>query len=238
MIFRPNRLRVFLTILLAFAASPSLAEVEPGAKACFFTEKNYAGQSFCYGQGRLNRIHPHFRQTIRSVRLDKGLTTALCKGQGLTGQCRELTKSRADFGAESLQTLSIEISALPKVASASPAKTVQKPKPAPSRSRLLGLPESYTLSVTTGAIGTKSGHVWYQVDWNQRHSLTMQNGASWAVSTNGKTSGCKRAAFQGRPLMLSELKKGTMLCILTAKNQVRALGYMGRSASKVALRLY
>ena len=71
----------------------------PQPRACFYTGKNYTGQSVCVNSGRsLSYVGDRWNDKVSSVRLYNGASVTMCQHSGFNGFCRTSSRNEPALG--------------------------------------------------------------------------------------------------------------------------------------------
>ena len=229
-----------MSIVCGGAAVPIIppAPTPVADQACFYTNSNYNGTSFCYGIGTLNALNTTFNDRITSVKLEGNAKARLCVDANLGGFCREVTTDVSTLGF----LINNRGSSLVVYTGTSPAPTpMPMPFPIPIPLPIapvtfstgpIDLQQTYTANLDNGTTGGAGVDIWYQAETATSKFITPRNGATLALGdgSNRGFAGCKVAAFTSNRIPLGAMPVGTYVCAKTDQgriSQFRINGFVG-----------
>ena len=221
-------------------APPAPTPPPVGDQACFYTNANYGGTSFCYGLGTLNSLNATYNDRISSVKLEGIAKARLCVDTNLNGFCREVTNDVPVLGF----LVNNKASSLMVYTGTSPSPTpIPMPIPIPIPLPLpitpvtfstgpIALQQTYAANLDNGTVGGTGVDIWYHALTATNKRIDPRNGALLALGdgSNRGFAGCNSEVFTSNPIPLGSMPVGTYVCVKTNQgriSQFRVNGFTG-----------
>lgn len=196
-------------------------------KACFYTGRNYTGQSFCMESGGKTMLDNRFNDAITSVRIYGNARARLCQHPNYQGFCRVVQRSESQLGGYlNNQVTSIEMVSGNGGGTARPAPSpTPRPGPAVRGEGAFGLSNGSTFDLDTGTHGGQGADLWLVGNGANSLELVPRENVRFARNAAPRegAAGCIAVDYDQKPIPVSQLNTGRRFCVKTSRGNVAEL---------------